>query len=41
MLALLEVDLTPAHLKGLSLHNFQREKHGAVLAKAATALILL
>lgn len=42
-LAMLEVDLTPAHLKGLSLHiifmlipmlhNHKRDEHGAILAK--------
>ena len=41
--ALLELDLSPAHFKGLSLHvvfmlipmlyNYQREQHGAILAK--------
>ncbi|SOH92282.1 alcohol dehydrogenase [Monaibacterium marinum] len=43
--ALLEIDLTPAHFKGLSLHiifmllpmlhNHKREQHGAILAKLA------
>jgi NADPH2:quinone reductase len=43
--SLLELDLTPAHFKGLSLHvvfmlipmlyNQQREQHGAILAKLA------
>ncbi|MEM9617968.1 MAG: zinc-dependent alcohol dehydrogenase family protein [Pseudomonadota bacterium] len=43
--ALLEIDLTPAHFKGLSvhvifmlipmLHDHDREKHGAILAKLA------
>lgn len=44
-LAMVELDLTPAHLKGLSLHvvfmlipmlhNHQREEHGAILTKLA------
>lgn len=43
--SLLELDLTPAHFKGLSLHvvfmlipmlhNFKRDEHGAILAKLA------
>ncbi|MEL6723468.1 MAG: zinc-binding dehydrogenase, partial [Pseudomonadota bacterium] len=43
--ALLEIDLTPAHFKGLSLHvvfmlipmihDVGREKHGAILTKLA------
>jgi alcohol dehydrogenase len=43
--SLLELDLSPAHLKGLSLHvvfmlipmlyNYKREAHGAILAKLA------
>lgn len=43
--SLLELDLTPAHFKGLSLHvvfmlipmlhNFKREAHGAILSKLA------
>lgn len=43
--SLLELDLTPAHFKGLSIHvvfmlipmlyNHKREKHGAILAKLA------
>ena len=42
-LSLLELDLAPAHFKGLSLHiifmlipmlhNYKREEHGAILAK--------
>lgn len=43
--SMLELDLTPAHFKGLSLHvvfmlipmlyNYKREEHGAILAKLA------
>jgi len=46
--ALLEIDLTPAHFKGLSLHvvfmlipmlhNHARQTHGDILAKLATAV---